>query len=351
MTLSADVRQEKLNELYELGREQGSLTNLDIAEKLGELQLDAEQMESVLDTLQAMNIAVMEEHISTQAAEEEYDICEGVHDPLRMYLREIGATPLLTAEEEIEIAQRIEQGDQEARQHLIQANLRLVVSIARRYAGRGMQLLDLIQEGNLGLMKAVEKFDYRKGYKFSTYATWWIRQAISRAIADQARTIRIPVHMVEHVNKLLRVRRDLTQELKRDPSTAEIAERMGVTERRVHELLMMTAEPKSIDAPVGEEEDSRFGDFIPDNNALSPEEAAARTMMKEQLRTVLSTLTPREQQVLTLRFGLEDGCMRTLEEVGEYFSVTRERVRQIEAKAIRKLVQPSRSKLLAGYLD
>ena len=352
MTLSADIRQEKLNELYELGREQGSLTNLDIAEKLGELQLDAEQMESVLDTLQAMNIAVLEEQSThTTPIEEEYDLGEGVNDPVRMYLREIGATPLLTAEEEIEIALRIEQGDQEARQHLIQANLRLVVSIARRYAGRGMQLLDLIQEGNLGLMKAVEKFDYRKGFKFSTYATWWIRQAISRAIADQARTIRIPVHMVEHVNKLLRVRRDLTQELKRDPSTAEIAERMGVTERRVHELLMMTAEPKSIDAPVGEEEDSRFGDFIPDNNTLSPEEAAARTMMKEQLRTVLSTLTPREQQVLTLRFGLEDGRMRTLEEVGEFFNVTRERVRQIEAKAIRKLVQPSRSKILAGYLD
>ncbi|MBR4080165.1 MAG: RNA polymerase sigma factor RpoD [Clostridia bacterium] len=350
MTLSADVRQEKLNELYELGREQGSLTNLDIAEKLGDLQLDTEQMESVLDTLQAMNIAVTDAP-AADSFTDDYDPADGVSDPVRMYLREIGATPLLTAEEESELAQRILSGDENARQHLIQANLRLVVSIARRYAGRGMQLLDLIQEGNLGLMKAVEKFDHSKGYKFSTYATWWIRQAISRAIADQARTIRIPVHMVEHVNRLLRIRRELTQELKRDPSTAEIAQRMGVTERRVHELMMITAEPKSIDAPVGEEEDSRFGDFIPDNNTLSPEEAAARSMMKEQLRAVLATLTPREQQVLTLRFGLEDGNSRTLEEVGEYFSVTRERVRQIEAKALRKITQPSRIKLLSGYLD
>ena len=350
MTLSADVRQEKLNELYELGREQGSLSPMDIADKLGELQLDAEQMESLLETLQAMNITVTDEAPAAASADE-VDAAEGISDPVRMYLREIGATPLLTAEEETAIAQRIEEGDEDARQHLIQANLRLVVSIARRYAGRGMQLLDLIQEGNLGLMKAVEKFDYRKGYKFSTYATWWIRQAISRAIADQARIIRIPVHMVEHVNRLLRVRRELTQELSREPTTAEIAEKLGESEHRVQELMMMTAEPKSIDAPVGEEEDSRFGDFIPDNSALSPEEAASRSMMKEQLRAVLSTLTAREQQVLVLRFGLEDGNTRTLEEVGEYFHVTRERVRQIEAKAIRKLVQPGRSKILAGYLD
>lgn len=267
-----------------------------------------------------------------------------------MYLREIGATPLLTAEEEVELAKRIEAGDADAKKQLISANLRLVVSLARHYVGRGMQLLDLIQEGNLGLIKAAEKFDYRRGYKFSTYATWWIRQAISRAIADQARTIRIPVHMVEHVNRLMRVRRELTQELTRDPTTEEIAQRMNLSVKRVEELICLTSEPRSIDAPVGEEEDSRFGDFIADETSQSPEEAASMSMMKEQLASVLDTLTAREQQVLILRFGLEDGRMRTLEEVGAYFNVTRERIRQIEAKALRKLRHPSRGRLLSGIL-
>ena len=356
MTLSTDVRQEKLNDLYEMGREQGRLTCQEIADQLDGLGMDAEQMDAVLDTLQSMKIEVVDEQPAEQAKAstaavntDPYD--DSLSDPVRMYLREIGATPLLTAEEEVELAQRIEAGDADAKRQLISANLRLVVSLARHYVGRGMQLLDLIQEGNLGLIKAAEKFDYRRGYKFSTYATWWIRQAISRAIADQARTIRIPVHMVEHVNRLMRVRRELTQELTRDPTTEEIAQRMNLSVKRVEELICLTSEPRSIDAPVGEEEDSRFGDFIADETSQSPEEAASLSMMKEQLSSVLDTLTPREQQVLILRFGLDDGRLRTLEEVGAYFNVTRERIRQIEAKALRKLRHPSRGRLLSGYLD
>ena len=354
LTLTAENLQEKLNDLYALGREKGQITYQEISEALDGFEIDAEGMEKILETLEEMQITVTESPDSapaTRVEEEDFDSSVLLDDPVRMYLREIGSIPLLTAEEEVELAKRIQQGDDEARKKLCESNLRLVVSIARHYVGRGMPLLDLVQEGNLGLMKAVEKFDYERGYKFSTYATWWIRQAISRAIADQGRTIRIPVHMVEHVNRMIRVRRELTQELSREPSTAEIAERMGIPEKRVHEIMCMTTEPRSIDAPVGEEEDSHFGDFIPDNMTPSPEEAAASTMMREQLKEALSGLSEREQEVLVLRFGLDDGRQRTLEEVGEYFHVTRERVRQIEAKAIRKLTHPSRSKMLQGYLD
>lgn len=271
-----------------------------------------------------------------------------VDDPVRMYLREIGHVNLLTAEEEIELAKRIEQGDEEAKKHLSEANLRLVVAIAKTHSGRGLALSDLIQEGNIGLMKAVEKFDYRKGNRFSTYATWWIRQSISRAIADQSRTIRIPVHMVEYVNRLLRTSRHLTQELGRDPTAAEIANRLGISEKRVQELLCMIQEPRSIDAPIGDEEDGRFGDFIPDTYTLSPEDSASRMMMREQLEHVLSTLSPREQQVLALRFGLDNNGMHTLDEVGKIFRVTRERVRQIESRAIRKLQANRKCRQLAS---
>ena len=274
-----------------------------------------------------------------------------VDDPVRMYLKEIGKVPLLSAEEEIELAKRMEAGDEEAKKKLCEANLRLVVSIAKRYVGRGMLFLDLIQEGNLGLIKAVDKFDWRKGYKFSTYATWWIRQAITRSIADQARTIRIPVHMVETINKLIRVSRQLLQELGREPSPEEIAKEMDITEEKVREILKIAQEPVSLETPIGEEEDSHLGDFIPDDDVPAPAEAAAFTMLKEQLIEVLDTLTEREQKVLTLRFGLEDGHARTLEEVGRQFDVTRERIRQIEAKALRKLRHPSRSKKLKDYLE
>ncbi|MEE0954988.1 MAG: RNA polymerase sigma factor RpoD [Eubacterium sp.] len=274
-----------------------------------------------------------------------------VEDPVRMYLKEIGKVPLLTAEEEVELAKRMENGDEEAKKRLEEANLRLVVSIAKRYVGRGMLFLDLIQEGNLGLIKAVEKFDYRKGYKFSTYATWWIRQAITRAIADQARTIRIPVHMVETINKLIRISRQLLQELGREPTPEEIAAEMHLPVERVREILKISQEPVSLETPIGEEEDSHLGDFIQDDHVPVPAEAAAYTMLKEQLEEVLSTLTDREQKVLRLRFGLDDGRARTLEEVGKEFSVTRERIRQIEAKALRKLRHPSRSRKLKDYLD
>ena len=288
-------------------------------------------------------------------AEEEIDISvpEGISidDPVRMYLKEIGKVPLLTADEEIELAKRMEQGDEEAKKRLSEANLRLVVSIAKRYVGRGMLFLDLIQEGNLGLIKAVEKFDYRKGYKFSTYATWWIRQAITRAIADQARTIRIPVHMVETINKLIRVSRQLLQEYGREPQPEEIAEVMGIPEDKVREIIKIAQEPVSLETPIGEEEDSHLGDFIPDDDAPAPADAAAFTLLKEQLMNVLSTLTPREEMVLKLRFGLEDGRARTLEEVGREFKVTRERIRQIEAKALRKLRHPSRSRKLKDSID
>ena len=281
------------------------------------------------------------------------DILEGVslEDPVRMYLKEIGNIPLLTAEEEVFLAQRIEKGDEQARKQLIEANLRLVVSIAKKYVGRGMSFLDLIQEGNLGLIKAVEKYDYRKGFKFSTYATWWIRQAITRAIADQARTIRIPVHMVETINKLVRVQRQLLQELGREPSPEEIADNMDIPVERVREIQKISQEPVSLETPIGEEEDSHLGDFIQDDNVPVPAEAAASTLLKEQLVEVLGTLTEREQKVLRLRFGMDDGRARTLEEVGKEFNVTRERIRQIEAKALRKLRHPSRSRKLRDYLD
>ena len=327
---------------------------------------EADKMEKVFEFLEACNVDVkmnddeVEEDDILLDDEDDIDIEKidlsvpdgiGLEDPVRMYLKEIGKVPLLSAEEEIEYAKRMEQGDEEAKKRLAEANLRLVVSIAKRYVGRGMQFLDLIQEGNLGLIKAVEKFDYRKGYKFSTYATWWIRQAITRAIADQARTIRIPVHMVETINKLIRIKRQLVQELGRDPLPEELSKQMDMPVDKVREILKIAQEPVSLETPIGEEEDSHLGDFIPDDDAPAPAEAAAFTMLKEQLINVLDTLTPREEKVLRLRFGLDDGRARTLEEVGKEFNVTRERIRQIEAKALRKLRHPSRSKKLKDYLD
>ena len=297
----------------------------------------------------------MPEDINQEIAEIESTLAavEGINidDPVRMYLKEIGKVPLLTANQEVEIAQRMADGDPEAKHQLAEANLRLVVSIAKRYVGRGMLFLDLIQEGNLGLIKAVEKFDYRKGYKFSTYATWWIRQAITRAIADQARTIRIPVHMVETINKLIRVNRKLVQEYGRDPRPDEIAKEMGISEEKVREIIKIAQEPVSLETPIGEEDDSHLGDFIPDDDAPAPAEAVAVTLLKEQLMDVLNSLTPREAKVLRLRYGLDDGKARTLEEVGKEFNVTRERIRQIEAKALRKLRHPSRSKRLKDFLE
>lgn len=327
---------------------------------------EADKMEKVFEFLEACNVDVkmnddeVEEDDILLDDEDDIDIEKidlsvpdgiGLEDPVRMYLKEIGKVPLLSAEEEIEYAKRMEQGDEEAKKRLAEANLRLVVSIAKRYVGRGMQFLDLIQEGNLGLIKAVEKYDYRKGFKFSTYATWWIRQAITRAIADQARTIRIPVHMVETINKLTRVSRQLLQELGREPSPEEIAEEMDIPVEKVREIQKISQEPVSLETPIGEEEDSHLGDFIQDENVPVPAEAAAATLLREQLDDELATLTEREQKVLRLRFGLDDGKARTLEEVGKEFQVTRERIRQIEAKAIRKLRQPSRSKKLQDYLD
>jgi RNA polymerase primary sigma factor len=364
-----------LDELYEYGKSKGTLTYKEIMDRLMELQMDSDQLDRVLETLDAYGVSVVndfaEDTVSisddqaadvaaaTAAADEsaidpiDLSIPEGISidDPVRMYLKEIGKVPLLTAEEEIEIAKRLEAGDESAKQKLAEANLRLVVSIAKRYVGRGMLFLDLIQEGNLGLIKAVEKFDYRKGFKFSTYATWWIRQAITRAIADQARTIRIPVHMVETINKLIRVSRQLLQQYGREPTPEEIAAEMGISEAKVREIIKIAQEPVSLETPIGEEEDSHLGDFIPDDDAPAPAEAASFTLMKEQLMDVLDTLTPREEKVLRLRFGLDDGHQRTLEEVGKEFNVTRERIRQIEAKALRKLRHPSRSKKLRDYLD
>ena len=358
-----------LRELLALAKKKKNMLEYqEISDFFSDMQLDAEQFEKILDFLEANNIDVLritdddvdDEMLLDVDDEDEIEVEKidlsvpdgvSIEDPVRMYLKEIGKVPLLSAEEEIELAKRMELGDQEAKKRLAEANLRLVVSIAKRYVGRGMLFLDLIQEGNLGLIKAVEKFDYRKGYKFSTYATWWIRQAITRAIADQARTIRIPVHMVETINKLIRVSRQLLQELGREPTPEEIAAEMNMPVERVREILKISQEPVSLETPIGEEEDSHLGDFIQDDNVPVPADAAAFTLLKEQLEEVLGTLTEREQKVLTLRFGLEDGRARTLEEVGKEFNVTRERIRQIEAKALRKLRHPSRSRKLKDYLE
>jgi RNA polymerase primary sigma factor len=355
-------------QLVAAGRKRGALTYNEIMDKLAPFEQDPDQIDEFFDYLTEQGIEVLNEsdddlvlEDAADPAEEEpedYDLDDlsvppgvKINDPVRMYLKEIGRVPLLSAEEEIELAKRIEQGDEEAKARLTEANLRLVVSIAKRYVGRGMLFLDLIQEGNLGLIKAVEKFDYRKGYKFSTYATWWIRQAITRAIADQARTIRIPVHMVETINKLIRVSRQLLQELGRDPTPEEIAKEMDMSPEKVREIMKIAQEPVSLETPIGEEDDSHLGDFIPDDDALAPADAAAYELLKEQLEDVLDTLTEREENVLRLRFGLDDGRTRTLEEVGKVFGVTRERIRQIEAKALRKLRHPSRSKRLKDFLE
>ena len=366
---------EKLVELLELAKKKKNVLEYqEISDFFKDSPLEVDQMEKVFDFLEASGVDVlritdnsgdellldndmdmdgMEDEEEVELDKIDLSVPEGVsiEDPVRMYLKEIGKVSLLSADEEIELAKRMERGDEAAKKRLAEANLRLVVSIAKRYVGRGMLFLDLIQEGNLGLIKAVEKFDYRKGYKFSTYATWWIRQAITRAIADQARTIRIPVHMVETINKLIRVSRQLLQELGREPTPEEIAEEMDMPVDRVREILKISQEPVSLETPIGEEEDSHLGDFIQDDNVPVPADAAAFTLLKEQLVEVLSTLTDREQKVLRLRFGLDDGRARTLEEVGKEFNVTRERIRQIEAKALRKLRHPSRSNKLKDYLQ
>jgi len=368
--------EERLNELIERGKKAGKLTSKELMDVLENLNLEADQLDKFYDQLENQGIDISgdgeddlppvdddlipdieelenieevteEEIASTEALVDTF----ATDDPVRMYLKEIGKIPLLTPEEEVELAEKMASGDEDAKRRMAEANLRLVVSIAKRYVGRGMLFLDLIQEGNLGLIKAVEKFDYTKGYKFSTYATWWIRQAITRAIADQARTIRIPVHMVETINKVIRVSRQLLQELGHDPSPEEISEEMGMPVEKVRDILKIAQEPVSLETPIGEEEDSHLGDFIPDEDASEPSEAASFTLLKEQLTSVLSTLTPREEKVLRLRFGIEDGRTRTLEEVGKEFNVTRERIRQIEAKALRKLRHPSRSKKLRDFLN
>lgn len=351
-------------QLVEIGKKRGVLTYTEITEKLAAFDQDSDQMDEFFEYLGEQGVEILNETDEVpnlpQAVkgEEEFDLNDlsvppgiKINDPVRMYLKEIGRVPLLSAEEEIELAKRIEQGDEEAKRRLAEANLRLVVSIAKRYVGRGMLFLDLIQEGNMGLIKAVEKFDYEKGYKFSTYATWWIRQAITRAIADQARTIRIPVHMVETINKLIRVQRQLLQDYGREPSPEEVAAEMELTPEKVREILKIAQEPVSLETPIGEEDDSHLGDFIEDQDALAPSDAAAYELLKEQLEDVLDTLTDREENVLRLRFGLDDGRTRTLEEVGKVFGVTRERIRQIEAKALRKLRHPSRSKRLKDFLE
>lgn len=352
-------------QLTEVGKKTGVLAYDDIAEKLSSFELDSHQMDEFYEFLGDQGVELIgdgeEEAPNVQElakGEEEFDLNDlsvppgvKINDPVRMYLKEIGRVDLLSAEEEINLAKRILQGDEEAKRRLAEANLRLVVSIAKRYVGRGMQFLDLIQEGNMGLIKAVEKFDYEKGFKFSTYATWWIRQAITRAIADQARTIRIPVHMVETINKLIRVQRQLLQDLGREPSPEEIGEDMDLSPDKVREILKIAQEPVSLETPIGEEDDSHLGDFIEDQDATSPSEHAAYELLKEQLEDVLDTLTDREENVLRLRFGLDDGRTRTLEEVGKVFGVTRERIRQIEAKALRKLRHPSRSKRLKDFLE
>jgi RNA polymerase primary sigma factor len=358
---------EEVKDLVRRGQERGKLTYGEIVDTLQSIELPPDQIDNIYELFNEMGIELVgdqvhaevvaepdeDEETSDEPDEADVSVPNGVaiDDPVRMYLKEIGRVRLLNAEQEVDLAKRIEDGDEEARRALAEANLRLVVSIAKRYVGRGMLFLDLIQEGNLGLIKAVEKFDYRKGYKFSTYATWWIRQAITRAIADQARTIRIPVHMVETINKLIRVQRQLLQEFGRDPLPEEIAKEMGITVERVREILKVAQEPVSLETPIGEEEDSHLGDFIEDEDAPAPAEAAGYQLLKEQLEEVLDTLTNREEKVLRLRFGLNDGRARTLEEVGQVFGVTRERIRQIEAKALRKLRHPTRSKKLKDYLD
>ena len=366
--------EERLNALIEEGKKRGNLTAKELLEVLEDMNLEPEQIDRFYDTLENLNIDTVEadsvsyvlpdeevpeiEELEEIEKLEEEEIIDpedlvdnfSLDDPVRMYLKEIGKVSLLSAEEEVELAKKMADGDKDAKRQMAEANLRLVVSIAKRYIGRGMLFLDLIQEGNLGLIKAVDKFDYTKGYKFSTYATWWIRQAITRAIADQARTIRIPVHMVETINKVMRISRQLLQELGHDPTPEEIAEDMGLPVEKVREIQKIAQEPVSLETPIGEEEDSHLGDFIPDEDASEPAEAASQTLLKEQLSTVLGTLTSREEKVLRLRFGIEDGRTRTLEEVGREFNVTRERIRQIEAKALRKLRHPSRSRKLKDFL-
>lgn len=351
----------EVQQLLKRGKSKGNLNNHDFEEILDKADLDPEEVDSIYLYLQKEGIEIAFTDLELEALEaaeleeenqKEIELADSVsvNDPVRLYLKEIGKVPLLTGDEEMALARRMEAGDDSAKKELAEANLRLVVSIAKRYVGRGMSFLDLIQEGNLGLIKAVEKFDYTKGFKFSTYATWWIRQAITRAIADQARTIRIPVHMVETINKLIRVSRQLLQEYGREPTPAEIGKEMGFSEEKVREIQKIAQDPVSLETPIGEEEDSHLGDFIPDEDAPAPAEAASYALLKEQLIEVLNTLTEREEKVLRLRFGLDDGRARTLEEVGKEFNVTRERIRQIEAKALRKLRHPSRSKKLKDYL-
>ena len=362
----AQEKRSLVKELIELGKQKGQLTNQDILDAIGEQDFDPEKLEKLYDMIESQGIEIVEDFDDLKIEDLELEINEHkdedglpvageqsitIDDPVKVYLKEIGRVPLLSSEEEVDLAIRISNGDVAAKQRLSEANLRLVVSIAKRYLGRGMQFLDLIQEGNLGLIKAVEKFDYTKGFKFSTYATWWIRQAITRAIADQARTIRIPVHMVETINKVKKVQSQLLHKNGHEPSPDEIAEVIDMPVDKVREIMRVAQEPVSLETPIGEEEDSHLGDFIPDNDAPAPADAASHTMLREQLADVLSTLTPREAKVLRLRFGLEDGRSRTLEEVGKEFNVTRERIRQIEAKALRKLRHPSRSRKLKDYLD
>jgi len=366
-TVSKDIQKQAVQELVELGKKQGELTMSDISGKLEAVEMEPEQIERIYDFIEKQGIEIIgnfgDEIPELEEPDEDFEITEdeladlsvpdsvSIDDPVRMYLKEIGKVPLLSGQEEADLAQKMAEGDLDAKHRLAEANLRLVVSIAKRYVGRGMLFLDLIQEGNLGLIKAVEKFDYTKGYKFSTYATWWIRQAITRAIADQARTIRIPVHMVETINKFIRVTRQLVQELGRDPLPEEVAKELNMPIDKVGEIMKIAQEPVSLETPIGEEEDSSLQDFIQDNETPAPQDAATFRLLKEQLVDVLGTLTPREEKVLRLRFGLDNGRARTLEEVGKEFNVTRERIRQIEAKALRKLRHPSRSKKLKDYLE